>query len=182
CGGVVWGVFSGGGAVGGRGQLQPRPGQAEGEEHEDGRSQRLAASLRPRFEKADARSGVRMPARTGSNMNSIAPSSSVSRRALLSTLALLPALSAPLVSISALAQTASAGNLLPSWNDGPAKQAILDFVRVTTDRSSPSYVSAEDRIAVFDQDGTLWVEHPMYTQVIYCLERVPAVVAKRPEL
>ena len=115
-------------------------------------------------------------------MNSIAPSSSVSRRALLSTLALLPALSAPLVSISALAQTASAGDLLPSWNDGPAKQAILDFVRVTTDRSSPSYVSAEDRIAVFDQDGTLWVEHPMYTQVIYCLERVPAVVVKRPEL
>jgi hypothetical protein len=40
----------------------------------------------------------------------------------------------------------------------------------------------EDRIAVFDQDGTLWVEHPMYTQVVYCLERFPAVVAKKPEL
>jgi phosphoglycolate phosphatase-like HAD superfamily hydrolase len=47
---------------------------------------------------------------------------------------------------------------------------------------SPSYVLPEDRIAAFDQDGTLWVEHPMYTQVVYCLERVPAVVAKRPEL
>src|SRR5262249_53707430 len=46
----------------------------------------------------------------------------------------------------------------------------------------PDYVAFEDRIAVFDQDGTLWVEHPMYTQVIYCLERVPAGVAKRPEL
>ena len=74
------------------------------------------------------------------------------------------------------------GGLLPSWNDGAAKQAIVDFVRATSDRSSPSYVVPEDRIAVFDQDGTLWVEHPMYTQVIYCLDRVPDVVAKKPEL
>ena len=74
------------------------------------------------------------------------------------------------------------GSALPSWNDGPAKQAILEFVRSTTDPSSPSHVRAEDRIAVFDQDGTLWVEHPMYTQVVYCLERVPAVVDKKPEL
>ena len=71
---------------------------------------------------------------------------------------------------------------LPSWNEGTAKQAILEFVRATVDRSSPSYVPPEERIATFDQDGTLWVEHPMYSQVIYCLERVPAVVAKRPEL
>jgi phosphoglycolate phosphatase-like HAD superfamily hydrolase len=115
-------------------------------------------------------------------MEPIAPSSGVNRRILLSTLALLPALSGPLLPISALAQTATSGGLLPSWNDGPAKQAIFDFVRTTTERSSPSYVSPEDRIATFDQDGTLWVEHPMYTQVVYCLERVPAVVAKRPEL
>ena len=71
---------------------------------------------------------------------------------------------------------------MPSWNDGAAKQAILDFVRATTDQSSPSYVRPEERIATFDQDGTLWVEHPMYSQVVYCLDRVPAVVAKRPEL
>src|SRR5215468_8379020 len=116
-------------------------------------------------------------------MQPIASSSRINRRVVLSTLALLPALSGPLLPVSALAQTATpGGGLLPSWNDGPAKQAILDFVRGTTDRSSPSYVSLEDRIAVFDQDGTLWVEHPMYTQVVYCLERVPAVVAKRPEL
>ena len=83
---------------------------------------------------------------------------------------------------SAPAQTATSGGLLPSWNDGAAKQAIFDFVRATIDRSSPSYVFPEDRIAVFDQDGTLWVEHPMYTQVIYCLDRVPDVVAKKPEL
>jgi hypothetical protein len=57
--------------------------------------------------------------------------------------------------IAARAQTAMSGGLLPSWNDGAAKQAIFDFVRATTDRSSPSYVPPEDRIAVFDQDGTL---------------------------
>src|SRR5262245_25614052 len=106
----------------------------------------------------------------------------VNRRVLLSTLALLSALSGPLLPVSGRAQTAAAGDLLPSWNEGPAKQTIVDFVRATIDRSSPSYVSLEDRIAVFDQDGTLWVEHPMYTQVVYCLERVPAVVARKPDL
>src|SRR6266511_3567221 len=113
-------------------------------------------------------------------MKPTAPSSGINRRVLLSTLALLPALSGPLLPVSAPAQTP--GGLLPSWNEGPAKQAIFDFVRATIDRSSPHHVLPEDRIAVFDQDGTLWVEHPMYTQVIYCLERVPAVVAKKPEL
>src|SRR5262245_55771366 len=71
---------------------------------------------------------------------------------------------------------------LPSWNEGAAKKAILEFVRVTTDKSSPKFVPPEARVATFDQDGTLWVEHPMYTQVIYCLERVPAVVKEKPEL
>ena len=71
---------------------------------------------------------------------------------------------------------------LPSWNEGAAKQAIVDFVRATTERSGSNYVPPEERIAAFDQDGTLWVEHPIYTQVIYCLDRVPAVVSKKPEL
>lgn len=71
---------------------------------------------------------------------------------------------------------------LPSWNDGPAKKAILDFVQTTTTPGSVSFVAPEERIATFDQDGTLWVEHPMYTQVIYCLERVPALVKSKPEL
>jgi phosphoglycolate phosphatase-like HAD superfamily hydrolase len=115
-------------------------------------------------------------------MNPMLPSSGIDRRVLLSTLAVLPALSGTLLPIAAQAQTATPGGLLPAWNDGPAKQAIFDFVRATIDRSSPSYVFPEDRIAVFDQDGTLWVEHPMYTQVVYCLERVPAVAAKKPEL
>jgi len=111
-------------------------------------------------------------------MKPINDPSSIDRRALLSTLALAPMLSAPLFSAPVLAQ----GAPLPSWNDGATKQAILEFVRATTDRSRPTYVLPEERIAVFDQDGTLWVEHPMYTQVVYCLERVPAVVAQKPEL
>ena len=61
------------------------------------------------------------------------------------------------------------------------RQAIIDFVQATTDTASPKFVPPEARIATFDQDGTLWVEHPMYTQVIYCLERVPALVKAKPE-
>ncbi len=71
---------------------------------------------------------------------------------------------------------------LPSWNEGPAKTAIIEFVRATTDAASPKFVPPKARIVTFDQDGTLWVEQPMYSQVMYCLERVPAVVAKKPEL
>ena len=71
---------------------------------------------------------------------------------------------------------------LPSWNDGPTKKAILDFVHATTDRMSSRFVPESERIATFDQDGTLWVEHPMYSQVVYCFDRVPAVVKAKPEL
>jgi phosphoglycolate phosphatase-like HAD superfamily hydrolase len=76
----------------------------------------------------------------------------------------------------------AADDPLPSWNDGAAKTAILRFVHATTDQSNQKFVAPEGRVATFDQDGTLWVEHPLYTQVVYCLERVPAVVAKKPEL
>lgn len=72
--------------------------------------------------------------------------------------------------------------LLPSWNDGPAKSAIIAFVQSTTDKSNPNYVPPQARIATFDQDGTTWVEQPMYTQVTYCLERVPALAKEQPEL
>ena len=71
---------------------------------------------------------------------------------------------------------------LPSWNDGPAKRTILEFVRATTDRADPKYVAPEARIVTFDQDGTTWVEQPMYTQVVYCLERVRVVAERKPEL
>jgi len=80
------------------------------------------------------------------------------------------------------ANVQAADDPLPSWNDGTAKQAILRFVQATTDRSNAKFVAPEERIATFDQDGTLWVEHPIYTQVVYCLERVPTVVAKKPQL
>jgi phosphoglycolate phosphatase-like HAD superfamily hydrolase len=84
--------------------------------------------------------------------------------------------------LAAGAQAVAQTDPLPSWNDGPAKQAIVGFVQATTTQGSPNFVPPAERIATFDQDGTLWVEHPMYTQVMYCLERVPAVVKVKPEL
>lgn len=89
---------------------------------------------------------------------------------------------AVLCAIMASAQARAQSEPLPSWNEGPARQAIVDFVRTTTDRTSHSFVPPEERVATFDQDGTLWVEHPIYTQVVYCLDRVPAVVKEKPEL
>ena len=80
------------------------------------------------------------------------------------------------VSVAATAQ-----DPLPSWNDGAAKQAILSFVKTTTDQSSPNFVPPERRIATFDQDGTTWVEHPMYTQIIFALDRVRVLAPKHPE-
>jgi len=71
---------------------------------------------------------------------------------------------------------------LSSWNDGAAKSAITHFVHITTNPASPDFVPPAERIAAFDQDGTLWVEHPIYTQVIYALDRVPALVKAKPEL
>lgn len=90
--------------------------------------------------------------------------------------AMLAALSLPAVA------EMPATDALASWNEGPAKQAIVDFVKATTDQSSPNFVPPEERLATFDQDGTLWVEHPMYSQVVYCLDRVPALVKAKPEL
>ncbi len=70
---------------------------------------------------------------------------------------------------------------LPSWNEGPSKQAIIRFVQATTDKSAPNYVAPEDRIATFDQDGTTWVEHPIYTQVMFALDQVLEHASKHPE-
>jgi phosphoglycolate phosphatase-like HAD superfamily hydrolase len=109
------------------------------------------------------------------------PLPSISRRVLISGMALLPAVSGMRLSAIAQTQTAQDG-ALRSWNEGPAKQAILDFVRAATDQASPRFVPPEERIATFDQDGTLWVEQPIYSQVVYCLDRVPAVVERDPKL
>ena len=87
-----------------------------------------------------------------------------------------------LYALFAVATAQAQPDPLPSWNDTVAKQAIIEFVQATTDNTKPTFVPPEERIATFDQDGTLWVEHPMYSQMIYCLDRVPALVAAKPEL
>ena len=83
-----------------------------------------------------------------------------------------------LLTVAAQAQT----DPLPSWNDGAAKRVIVAFVTDTTTAGRPGFVPEAERIATFDQDGTLWVEKPMYSQILYCLDRVPAVVKAKPEL
>ncbi|MGH6921622.1 MAG: HAD family hydrolase [Geminicoccaceae bacterium] len=75
----------------------------------------------------------------------------------------------------------AADDPLPSWNDGPAKQAIVEFVEAVTRDGGADFVPPEDRIATFDQDGTLWVEHPLYGQATFALERVGALAAEHPE-
>jgi len=105
-------------------------------------------------------------------------SAAVSRRDLLSTTAALACLPALLSMAAARAQAAAGA--LPSWNDGSAKQAILDFVRAATDSAGPDHVPAEDRIATFDQDGTLWTEHPLYAQAMFALDRLRILAADHP--
>ena len=70
---------------------------------------------------------------------------------------------------------------LPSWNDGPSRQAILTFVGEVTRTDSPSYVRPEERIAVFDNDGTLWSEQPFYFQLAFALDRVKALAPQHAE-
>lgn len=84
--------------------------------------------------------------------------------------------------VSARVTLAQTPGPLPSWNSGLARNAIVEFVRVTTDPANAQFVPPSERIATFDQDGTLWTEHPIYAQLAYCLSRVPAVVAAKPEL
>jgi hypothetical protein len=74
-----------------------------------------------------------------------------------------------------------AADPLPSWNDGPTKQAILDFVAGAIDKRSPSFVASEDRIATFDNDGTLWCEQPV-VELAFTEGKVKEMVAKDPTL
>ncbi len=76
------------------------------------------------------------------------------------------------------AQARAAADPLPSWNDGPAKQAIIKFIATTTTEGSPQFVSPGARFATFDQDGTIWVERPIYTEVVFALDRVAALAPK----
>src|SRR5215813_12523834 len=82
---------------------------------------------------------------------------------------------------ASLAAQSGAPDPLPSWNEGPAKKAILDFVARTTTTGSPDYVPVADRIATFDNDGTLWTEQPIYTQFAFALDRVRALAPQHPE-
>lgn len=91
--------------------------------------------------------------------------------ALISTLAL---------GLDALAATPP-GDPLPSWNDGLTKGSIVAFVAKVTKEGSPDFVPPADRIATFDNDGTLWVEHPIYTQLAFALDRVKALAPEHPE-
>jgi hypothetical protein len=70
---------------------------------------------------------------------------------------------------------------LPSWNDTQTKKSIIDFVKSVTDRQSPDFVEPSKRIATFDNDGTLWVEHPMYTQLRFAIDRVVQLAPQHPE-
>jgi len=90
-------------------------------------------------------------------------------------------LAATLVAVWLVAAAQAAADPLPSWNDGPAKQAILSLVKQVTDTQSPTYVAVEERIATFDNDGTLWVEQPMYTQLAFALDQVKARAREHPE-
>ncbi len=78
-------------------------------------------------------------------------------------------------------QVAAPAAELPSWNEGPSRAAIVAFVQAVTQPGSADYVAAEDRIAVFDNDGTLWSEQPMYFQVLFALDRVKTMAPQHPE-
>ena len=95
---------------------------------------------------------------------------------------LFRALTAALVlSFGLAARAAPAAEALPSWNDGAAKARIVAFVQGVTDPRSRSYVAPAERIAVFDNDGTLWSEQPAYFQLAFAIDRVKALASQHPE-
>jgi phosphoserine phosphatase len=80
---------------------------------------------------------------------------------------------------SALAQSPT--DMLPSWNDSVSKRAVVEFVSKVTQQGGPDFVPPAERIAVFDNDGTLWAEHPIYFQLAFVLDRVKALAPQHPE-
>jgi len=76
---------------------------------------------------------------------------------------------------------AQAHDPLPSWTDGKARQSIIDFVTKVTREGSGDFVPPDERIATFDNDGTLWAEHPMYFQLLFALDRVKTLAPQHPE-
>jgi len=86
-----------------------------------------------------------------------------------------------LVGLGLLSAVALAQDPLPSWNDGKAKQAIVGFVEQVIKQGSPTFIAPAERIATFDNDGTLWAEQPMYFQFLFALDRVKALAPQHPE-
>ena len=119
-------------------------------------------------------------------MTSSASSARVSRRVMVSALAALPAL-ITLRFTGALAQSAAVGGPLASWNDTAFKNAVMAFISRVTKQGSPDFVPEAERIAAFDDDGTLWAELPTHFQLLFALYRVQvlnsqpsALAAKEP--
>ncbi len=77
--------------------------------------------------------------------------------------------------------TAQTGDPLPSWNDGKAKQSIIEFVAKVTENGSSDFVPPPERISTFDNDGTLWAEQPMYSQLFFAINRVKQLAPQHPE-
>jgi hypothetical protein len=111
----------------------------------------------------------------GNGMASTRVSSGMDRRALLAGAAALPVLALP-ISLRAQGPT----DPLASWNDGAAKQSILDFVAAVT-REGSEFVPGPQRVATFDNDGTLWCEQPMYVQLAFAFDRVTALAPLHPD-
>jgi len=102
----------------------------------------------------------------------VAMARALSRRALLTALVA--------ASIGARSASAQTPDPLPSWNDGAPKTAIVDFVARMTRAGSPDFVPVPERIATFDNDGTLWAEQPIYFQFAFAMDRVRALTPQHP--
>ena len=112
------------------------------------------------------------------DMKAKRPSFGISRRVALTTAAVLPILFGFMLPISqAQAQT----DPLPSWNDGASKRAIVEFVAKVSRQGGPNFVPPAERIATFDNDGTLWAEQPLYFQFLFAIDRVKALAPQHPE-
>src|SRR5262249_9960264 len=104
----------------------------------------------------------------------VAPTSRVGRHVLTALAVIVAAASIP-------ASAARAADPLASWNDGKAKQAIVEFVAKVTTEGGPDFVPPAERIATFDNDGTLWAEQPLYFQLLFAIDRVKALAPRHPE-
>jgi hypothetical protein len=79
-----------------------------------------------------------------------------------------------------VASQGASGNLLPSWRESATKRTVLEFLAATSIEGSPDFVPPTDRLATFDNDGTLWVEQPIYTQAVFAFARVRALGPRNP--